>query len=244
MATNKREARLQELALTRFAVQQERRLRQVIGKAMTKAAKNLNDPLMLESLEIEHRADIEKALNNLWKKSSSLMYGLLYEQNQRKKFGAQFLPTITANAVAMQYIRNFGTQKITQVTRTTMDDIKRVINAGITEGLSEKLIGQAILDIAPTKSASRAQTIARTEAHASANYAAQETAASTGIEMRRQWVTAIDDRTRDDHAQVDGQIVGMNEPFIVGGEELMYPGDPSGSAEQVVNCRCAVVFIV
>jgi len=29
----------------------------------------------------------------------------------------------------------------------------------------------------------------------------------------------------------------------VGGERLMYPGDPSGSAENVINCRCAVGHI-
>jgi hypothetical protein len=27
-------------------------------------------------------------------------------------------------------------------------------------------------------------------------------------------------------------------PFVVGGEELMYPRDPNGSAENTINCSC------
>jgi hypothetical protein len=36
----------------------------------------------------------------------------------------------------------------------------------------------------------------------------------------------------------------MDEPFTVGGASLMYPGDPAGPAEEVINCRCCVGFIV
>jgi hypothetical protein len=36
----------------------------------------------------------------------------------------------------------------------------------------------------------------------------------------------------------DGQVRKANEPFDVGGEELMYPRDPSGSPENTINCHC------
>ncbi len=51
-----------------------------------------------------------------------------------------------------------------------------------------------------------------------------------------------DSKTREDHAEADGQEVGMDEPFDVGGEQLMYPGDPAGSAGNVINCRCTVIY--
>jgi uncharacterized protein with gpF-like domain len=96
-------------------------------------------------------------------------------------------------------------------------------------------------------SALRANIIARTETHTAANYGAQQAAELTGLNMKREWVSAQDDRTRDtseaDHVDADGQTVGMKEPFTVSGEKLMFPGDPSGSAANVINCRCAVVFI-
>lgn len=40
------------------------------------------------------------------------------------------------------------------------------------------------------------------------------------------------------HILANGQIVPPESPFIVGGEELMYPRDPSGSAENTINCSC------
>jgi uncharacterized protein with gpF-like domain len=58
---------------------------------------------------------------------------------------------------------------------------------------------------------------------------------------KKQFLATQDDRTRDSHAIADGQIVGIDEPFNVGGEELQYPGDPSGSADNLCNCRCTVL---
>jgi len=38
--------------------------------------------------------------------------------------------------------------------------------------------------------------------------------------------------------------VGMNEPFLVGGASLMYPGDPNGPASEIINCRCVARPVV
>ena len=32
--------------------------------------------------------------------------------------------------------------------------------------------------------------------------------------------------------------IPIGEPFVVMEEELMHPGDPAGSAENVINCQC------
>jgi hypothetical protein len=55
--------------------------------------------------------------------------------------------------------------------------------------------------------------------------------------------STLDNRTREDHAAADGQRVPVGEPFIVGGESLEFPGDPAGSPEQVINCRCSTVLV-
>ena len=57
----------------------------------------------------------------------------------------------------------------------------------------------------------------------------------------KRWVTMHDDRVREGHALADGQEVPLGSPFVVDGEYLQYPGDPRGSAGNVVNCRCVVV---
>jgi uncharacterized protein with gpF-like domain len=96
----------------------------------------------------------------------------------------------------------------------------------------------------------RADTIARTETMRVLNEARQEATdqvvEETGIEpsrVTRTWVATLDDRTRDTHAEMDGQIVGMDEPFVSpSGAELMYPGDPNAPPEEVINCRCVVAI--
>ena len=61
-----------------------------------------------------------------------------------------------------------------------------------------------------------------------------------GIIMVKGWICAIDGRTRYEHIHADGQEVGVNEAFSVGGEKLDYPGDPKGSPQNIYNCRCTM----
>ncbi|BDT39519.1 phage minor head protein [Streptomyces yaizuensis] len=68
----------------------------------------------------------------------------------------------------------------------------------------------------------------------------QETGRAAAL---KKWVAVLDDRTRDAHREADGQEVALDEPFTVGGERLRYPGDPNGSAGNVINCRCSVKVV-
>ena len=61
-----------------------------------------------------------------------------------------------------------------------------------------------------------------------------------GIKTRKQWIATKDNRTRHEHGVADGQTVDYDQPFDVGGEDLMFPGDPSGSPWNVYNCRCTM----
>jgi uncharacterized protein with gpF-like domain len=152
--------------------------------------------------------------------------------------------TPNANTMMMEWLATYGGLKITQITNTTLEDVRRIINFGIDNGLSEKEIGEYIASIIPHKSASRAQTIARTEAHQAANVAAVNIARHSGIPLKKRWAASKGERTREAHREADGQTVAQHEPFIVDGEPLMYPGDPNGRAENVINCRCMVVYVL
>ena len=50
------------------------------------------------------------------------------------------------------------------------------------------------------------------------------------------------ERTRPAHLAVHGQAQPLTSPFIVDGEKLQYPGDPTGSAGNVIQCRCTMTF--
>ena len=64
------------------------------------------------------------------------------------------------------------------------------------------------------------------------------------------WLSVHDNRTRHAHTLADGQVVGLQEPFSVGGELLAHPGarvQSNGlptSAKNVVNCRCTKAYEV
>jgi hypothetical protein len=86
----------------------------------------------------------------------------------------------------------------------------------------------------------QAERIIRTEATYAANrgvLAGADTLYGQGGYLK-QWITTIDGRERIEHAAANGQQVPKNEKFKVGGELLAMPGDPAGSAGNVVNCRC------
>lgn len=63
-------------------------------------------------------------------------------------------------------------------------------------------------------------------------------AEADGIILQKEWLAAIDKRTRHSHLEMNGQKVDQDKPFPNG---LMYPGDPNGSPEEVYNCRCTLV---
>lgn len=56
------------------------------------------------------------------------------------------------------------------------------------------------------------------------------------------WIATLDGRTRITHASLHGSKVPYYESFNVGGERLRYPRDPNGSAENVANCRCFLIY--
>lgn len=83
--------------------------------------------------------------------------------------------------------------------------------------------------------------IARTEGHriqTTATMNAMESAKEQGADIVKQWDSTLDGATRSSHVAVDGEIRELNKNFSNG---LRYPGDPSGRAAEVINCRCALL---
>ena len=152
---------------------------------------------------------------------------------------AETMARLALSYVAGELIR----RRIVSIAETTRNQIVAAVARGYADGLGVAEIGKGIRERVGDFSTYRAELIARTETHGAANFGAQEAAKETGLELRREWISADDARTRQDHVDADGQVVGMDEPFIVGGEALMYPGDPAGPPEQTINCRCAVAFL-
>lgn len=130
--------------------------------------------------------------------------------------------------------------RIADVNDTTYDAIKAAIAAGEEEGLTIGQMGSLISEVFDDAETWRADMIARTESLGAVNgagdEAARQAADELGGDVTKTWLATGDARTRADHADADGQTVGLDEPFSVGGEDLMYPGDPDGSPDNTINC--------
>lgn len=79
------------------------------------------------------------------------------------------------------------------------------------------------------------------ETHNAQSFGLVEGGRQAGKSLKR-WLSAFLDTTRPDHADADGQEVGLDAPFEVGGEALMWPGDAAGSVKNTANCYCTVEF--
>jgi hypothetical protein len=119
--------------------------------------------------------------------------------------------------------------------------LKKTITQEISRGIASSLpysdIARNISSVSKAP-LSRAKTIARTEGHRIQQTSARDAqyaAKKKGADVVKQWDAALDGRTRPSHARVDGEIRELDEKFSNG---LMFPGDPSGGAAEVVNCRC------
>ncbi len=142
---------------------------------------------------------------------------------------------------AQAFIARESFKKSTLITRTTIDKAQNIISNGFKEGKGEKEIAKELEEhIGGAVADSRAATIARTETHNAATFAIQETAEDSGVPMMREWVAIEDSRTRESHAEANGQLRELDEPFDVGGEEIDRPGE--GSDENSINCRCAIAY--
>jgi hypothetical protein len=118
--------------------------------------------------------------------------------------------------------------------------ITQEVSRGIASGLAYRDIARNI-DNASKSGLSNAKRIARTEGHRIQQTSADDArrgAISRGCDVVKQWDATLDSRTRDSHARVDGEIREEDEKFSNG---LMFPGDPSGEAAEVVNCRCVAL---
>ena len=130
--------------------------------------------------------------------------------------------------------------------RTTLKEVNKIINRGVTQGLSVNEIRDQIED-SKVFDISRAKRIARTEATKCINAAqlnAMNQAENEGIPLRKEWLSEQDDKVREAHQVLDGQIVNVNQSFIIPSGE--YQGEVTeipcqfGIEALDINCRCTV----
>ena len=122
--------------------------------------------------------------------------------------------------------------------------ITKHITSGIIRGLPPGKIANELMANMSTMSRESAVRAARTGITAGQNAGRMDSyvaAEKMGIRIKRRWINTKDSKTRSSHQNVK-DVVGTTEPFDVGGEKMMFPGDKSlgASGWNLYNCRCSM----
>ena len=130
------------------------------------------------------------------------------------------------------------TQRITRINDTTKDKINSIIESWIEEGKTLTEIKDLIKEQRNVMK-SRAQMIAQTETTSAMNSGSMKYYELSGVE-KKEWLSVQDEFVRDQH-QIDGEVVKAGSKFSNG---LMFPGDPSGTPDNIINCRCTLLPVI
>lgn len=160
------------------------------------------------------------------------------------------VPPVSRHAFVMAQLamtENFLVQIPDEVYELVFAEITDAVNGGEdVDGIARR-VDRVLLYSGSERWPGRARTIAQTEttrAYGAGTLAGGlEQARLTGRLLRKRWDSRDDSRVRVSHAQVDGDVLDLGMPFYVDGVPLMFPGDPMGPPETVINCRCDLTIV-
>lgn len=145
-------------------------------------------------------------------------------------------------------VENFLTQvrdvKLVGINDVTAKRVREALFAGVRSGEGAEGLARILRDQFAMFNDWRAMNIARTEVTASANFGTWGAHKMSGVVQRRGWLAAIGlPNIRPEHEQLNGKIVGVDEPFTIGGYAAMYPGG-FGVPEMDCQCRCGTYAVI
>jgi len=149
------------------------------------------------------------------------------------------------DAAVMSALRVFADQVVTDQRGQVIDIVGRVLsrltrdatNDAVRKDLDTDAWDGAVSELSRT----HATSVLNSSVDAAASQA-QDRDSDVRIEVT--WTAIHDTHTRVAHAHADGQKVPLGSTFTVGGEQLRFPGDPLGSPDNIMNCRCALFATV
>jgi HK97 family phage portal protein len=146
-----------------------------------------------------------------------------------------------STAAMQQWLTDHIATSVGSILETEIAGAKAIIEKGITDGLGSYDISKQLRQFYDEGEKWKAMRTARTEVGAAAGQGQREAAAQSGYVTKKQWIATMDDRVRDAHANINGEVKGFDELYSNG---LMNPGDTNGEPAEFINCRCAEGYIV
>ncbi len=220
-----------------------------IGQRMAFRALRAQVPKSIDTLEgaisqMENisMAPIESFFKKYYRMAGKDIGSVYFAMVQKSDVENIFMDEMERYAIEVAGVR------IVSITETTRRELIRATRQAIEEanvrGLGVEKAKNLILKYCKESiKVSRARAIAQTELITASNRASMAAAEKTGLTFKKYWSTSGLMNIRDSHlqAEFDSQDgISMDQPFSNG---LMFPGDPSAPAEEVINCRCSVLHL-
>lgn len=150
------------------------------------------------------------------------------------------------------YVENEGAERIKLISHVNEKEFKRIVRDVVSESLENKLsiqdAAKMIRDRIGFSNKYRSLRIARTEIVSASNYGSITGAKSTLLPLSKVWISVNNNRSRHSHKMMNNTEVGIDDSFKVpifdndkqtsDYDTMYFPGDPKGSAGNVINCRC------
>ncbi len=142
--------------------------------------------------------------------------------------------------IALQFVASRG-QFIKNVSETAQSQLNTALQEGIENNETTDQLADRVRGVFNNLSKYEAKRIALTETSAAYGFARHQAMCDAGVKFKS-WLCSHGPNAHPAHAAAEaayaGNPISIGEPFSVGGEALMYPGDSSGSPGNVVNCHC------
>ena len=127
-------------------------------------------------------------------------------------------------------------------TEWNKDNLKKSVLAGslLLLGASAIMKRSANSTVAKNRnSASMHNSGMGTDAENKARLDGMHRAEDMGNSITKIWIATLDNRTRDAHAERDGEEIALDDEFAPG---LTRPRDPNGALSEICNCRCSLKY--
>lgn len=152
---------------------------------------------------------------------------------------------------AAEFLKTDGVAFIRGANETTRNKLKEELAEGLLRGESIDKLKKRVDKIFENATAHRAEMIARSEVLRATNFATEETYRQSGVVMRKEWLTALDERTCSFCEKMDGKIIDVQEDFFSKGDVYTVEGqkldiDYSNVAYPPLHtgCRCTLIPVI
>lgn len=198
-----------------------------------------------------HRAEVESTLRgdyeSAWEVfSGRVLDGIEQRHGGRGRWQRKDRTEEAVEEAKRQFIAEALSDRVDKIMRTTRNQMRAIITRSIADGVGVDEIGRRIRNAAPEIARARSEVIARTETHSASMGAQNAAAEASDVTVLKGWISAGDDRTRDDefdHVFADNEQIAVGELYQATGEPMRYPGDPNGSPGNIILCRCGEEYV-